>query len=274
VIYTSRLTFITPAFLAGSNQNTPELRAASIRGQLRWWFRVLGGTREQEAQTFGGIHGESIASKVVVRVHAVAAQVAPSLTFNPMSDFGYIYYFAEVSGKKEGIHRTLQGSYFAPGTQFTLSVTERRPLGPRERALVDSAAQCLARLGCLGLRASRGCGAMTEEPVLERAMFAAWTRSLPKDFIVRCASDRVYKDWKSCQESLSAFLREFRKAGHLSSKTASALGYSNGRERESSALRLRPVLVKEGYLPVVMYTDAACAQNSLAALVSRMNDRV
>ncbi|MCL2104631.1 MAG: type III-B CRISPR module RAMP protein Cmr1 [Kiritimatiellaeota bacterium] len=44
ILYTNRLSFITPTFLAGANQNTPEIRASSIRGQLRWWFRVLGGT--------------------------------------------------------------------------------------------------------------------------------------------------------------------------------------------------------------------------------------
>jgi len=272
--YKSRLTFITPAFLAGANQNTPEIRAASIRGQLRWWFRVLGGTLDQENQTFGNVHGGTVTSKVVVRVSEVLAKVEPSLSFSPMSDFGYIYYFAEASGKKEGIHRTMQGSYFAPGTQFTLTVLERAPLGQRERTLVSNAAQCLTRLGCLGLRSSRGCGAMTEEPLQDRADFAMWTRTLPRDIIIRCASDRVYKDWKSCQESLGGFLREFRKNHRLSGKTQSALGFSDGRARESSAMRLRPVQVKEGYIPVVIYTDAACTQSSLAALVSNLNFRV
>jgi CRISPR type III-B/RAMP module RAMP protein Cmr1 len=274
-LHTSRLTFITPAFLAGANQNTPEIRAASIRGQLRWWFRVLGGTPDQERQAFGGVHGDApCTSKVVVRVSAVAPKVASSLSFSPMSDFGYLYYFAEASGKKEGIHRTLQGSYFAPGTQFTLTVTERMPLGPRERLLVGNAVQCLIRLGCLGLRSSRGCGAMAEEPPQDREDFADWTRTLPRDIIVRCATDSVYRDWKSCQEALGGFLREFRKSNRLTGKAPSALGFSDGKARESSALRLRPVQVTEGYIPVVLYTDAACAQPSVAALVSSLKFRV
>ncbi|MCL2103901.1 MAG: hypothetical protein FWH21_02410, partial [Kiritimatiellaeota bacterium] len=55
-----------------------------------------------------------------------------------------------------------------------------------------------------------------------------------------------------------------------SGKEQSALGYSNGKDRESSALHLRPVQLQEGFLPVVMYTDAACSQRSLADLFSRV----
>ena len=268
ILYTNRLTFITPAFLAGANQNTPEIRASSIRGQLRWWFRVLGGTPEQETQTFGGVGATPAISKVAVRVSDAVPVAGPSLTFSPMSDFGYIYYFAEASGKKEGIHRTLGGSYFAPGTQFTLTISATRPLPPREQSLVMSATKCLVRLGCLGLRASRGCGAMTEEPLLSRAEFAFWAKTLPKGIIIRYMSDRSYKDWKSCQEAMGGFLRDFRKSNRLSGKEQSALGYSSGKERESSALHLRPVQLQEGLLPIVMYTDAACSQRSLAGLVS------
>lgn len=35
---------ITPMFLAGANQNKPELRVASLRGELRWWLRALLGS--------------------------------------------------------------------------------------------------------------------------------------------------------------------------------------------------------------------------------------
>ena len=45
---------ITPCFCAGADQTTAEIRAPSIRGELRWWFRVLGGTPEQERAVFGG----------------------------------------------------------------------------------------------------------------------------------------------------------------------------------------------------------------------------
>src|SRR5690625_3625627 len=50
-----RLRLYTPLFSYGANQQVPEIRAASIRGVLHWWFRALGGTFEQEREIFGGI---------------------------------------------------------------------------------------------------------------------------------------------------------------------------------------------------------------------------
>lgn len=63
--------FLTPGFPHGAYQalsnNIPELRAASIRGQLRWWWRTLGYGSGDEV--FGSIAGNNgIASKVQVRL--------------------------------------------------------------------------------------------------------------------------------------------------------------------------------------------------------------
>ncbi|HEM55787.1 MAG TPA: type III-B CRISPR module RAMP protein Cmr1, partial [Thermodesulfobium narugense] len=43
---------ITPLFMGGANQQT-ELRTQSINGILRWWFRVLGGSFDDEKRLFG-----------------------------------------------------------------------------------------------------------------------------------------------------------------------------------------------------------------------------
>ncbi|MDK2982628.1 MAG: CRISPR-associated protein Cmr1 [Thermococcaceae archaeon] len=34
---------ITPIFMRGANQNRAEIRAPSIKGVMRWWFRALAG---------------------------------------------------------------------------------------------------------------------------------------------------------------------------------------------------------------------------------------
>lgn len=67
---------VTPMILGGANQKEAELRAPSIRGQLRHWFRVLGGSSNDEKKIFGGISGSSSSdnsnegrsSSLVVRV--------------------------------------------------------------------------------------------------------------------------------------------------------------------------------------------------------------
>lgn len=260
------LTFITPAFLSGADQNEPEIRAASFRGELRWWFRVLGGTLKQETAVFGGVHGKACASAVVVRTKLLEKKVDKTITFSPTSDKGYVYFFADKSGNDKGIHRTAQGHYFAEGTTFSFKVLLRRELAEEENALFRKALSAFLRLGSVGLRATRGCGAFLAGEPLTRGEFAAACGELPGSMLVKMlpVAGELPTRGVACQEMLSGFLRGLRRDTHCSGKHKSAFGYSDGRSRESSALRLRPVRVKEGFLPVVVYTDAACAQPSRA----------
>jgi len=65
---TLELTITTPCFLSGSDQTKPDWRAASIRGQLRWWFRAIAGgmfgkdlatTKRAEETVFGSTEQKS-----------------------------------------------------------------------------------------------------------------------------------------------------------------------------------------------------------------------
>lgn len=63
--------FLTPCFCGGADPARAELRAPSIRGRLRWWFRALGGSREDEEKVFGSVGGGRTspgASSLAVRV--------------------------------------------------------------------------------------------------------------------------------------------------------------------------------------------------------------
>lgn len=265
---THTLAFITPAFLCGANQTRAELRAPSIRGEMRWWYRVLGAEADEEREVFGGVHGDPAASKVVVRVKQVTPlhEDLPGACLAPMSDLGYLYYFANASNKEKGNTRgprVGRGAFFSPGTRFEIAIFERRALNPQCRARLTLAIQAFIRLGALGLRSTRGCGAMVAlDAIQSRAEFAAWSRGLPH-VSIGLTCDRVFPNWNTCQEELGRFLKQFRQDRHLSGKTdRSAVGFSDHRERESSALRLRPVSAPEGFLPVVYYTDRACSQTS------------
>src|SRR5438067_1221906 len=77
---TFHLELITPCFCGGAEpEKQAEIRAPSIRGQLRWWFRTLGGfkslaqnktVQEQEAMIFGSTAGdEARAGKLILRVN-------------------------------------------------------------------------------------------------------------------------------------------------------------------------------------------------------------
>lgn len=70
---TIKLRTVSPLFLNGADKNQPELRAASVRGQLRYWFRAIWGSRvsdlnkiwERESAIFGN---NEVGSRVAVRI--------------------------------------------------------------------------------------------------------------------------------------------------------------------------------------------------------------
>ncbi len=84
--------FLTPALLAGADQQTAEMRIPSIRGALRWWTRLIYGP-ETENRIFGSVKGEqAAASQVVMRlvnssVNRVSRHNAQSLTQNNFDYF-------------------------------------------------------------------------------------------------------------------------------------------------------------------------------------------
>ena len=249
------LTFTTPAFLSGADQNVPEIRAPSIRGALRWWFRVLGGSREDEAALFGTVHGRVCASAVVVRVEDV------KITDNTMnlSLLPYISFFAGDRKKAR--------QYIGAGSTFTLRIAARRAVAPALWARLEEAVEAFCRLGTLGLRATRGFGMVAEASPPTAADFRAWAQPLGARGILLWESRAPAGD---AHQTLGEALRELRRSdrARLGGGRESALGYSLGKRRHASALRLCPVRTADAaILPVLLYTDnAASAASCLEAV--------
>lgn len=146
-----KMTFITPLFSRGALE-TPEIRPPSIRGQLHWWFRALGGAYEDEKAVFGGVHKGACASKVVVRVSGVAGTIAESRTL-PHKHGG-------MASPKPA---------FAPGTSCEMHVLTR--LGgfavERHQTFFERSLEAWLLLGTLGLRATRAAGSFVWAPLTE-----------------------------------------------------------------------------------------------------------
>ncbi len=139
---------LTPLFNRGAYQDTPELRVPSIRGMVRWWFRTLAGTADEEKEAFGGMKnfgrqlaGEVTASSLVFRVSQLRAQRANP---NPLT----------LPHKQDG--QASPQAAFAPGATFTLEVFTRfGNLSPELERKVENALEVWLLLGALGLRANR-----------------------------------------------------------------------------------------------------------------------
>lgn len=174
---------LTPAIAGGAQpKQKAEIRPASIRGQLRWWFRVLGGfqaqtgnVRAREAEVFGSIEdGDPKASKLVVRVcNAPPSSVAKTmqeLDAAPFSDKGYLLWPLQETrtAGKANARATI-----AAGSKFELQILWKG--APSLWRDIEALISVFANLGSLGFRGRRAMGALASTtvpplPTLEMAL--------------------------------------------------------------------------------------------------------
>ncbi|MGH9362618.1 MAG: type III-B CRISPR module RAMP protein Cmr1 [Thermoanaerobaculia bacterium] len=192
--------FVTPCFLGGVHQQA-EWRAASVRGQLRWWFRaVAGGACRGDLERVKRLETEVFGSTDASSPLQVRALGAPALLpiqsqpgwGRPLSDRA----LAEVWGLRPGTpewneamgrlamqwpvnpllylgygclkpvgggHWQLERSCIAPGATATLQLAWRRSSGVTALALWNDALWCWFNLGGIGTRSRRGFGALREQ---------------------------------------------------------------------------------------------------------------
>ena len=277
----ARLTFITPAFCAGADPAKAEVRAPAIRGQLRWWFRVLGGTPDQEKELFGGVHNGTQASKVTVRVRDLDARTADGARElpKPNTPVYYLSHFARVSGNKE---RYNKDAWFNIDTAFTVDAFSRRSMNTDEERAFREAWETFLLLGSLGLRQTRGFGAFSpqelpsETQVIDRLRalkakgIRSWYLTPPNSREVGTVSD-----WQACLMLLEATLAHLRQHGFSAQNNSTPLG--NAKPRQASGLHLRPIRVKgDKWMPVLFYVSKVvddpsigCARDLLKLLDSR-----
>ncbi len=157
---------LTPMFLSGVDQTTCELRAPSLRGVLRYWYRALLGGRgitalpdlhRLETVVFGDTKR---GSPLRVRIAGPTFQphelprIDDHADYQRKSPMGYLW-FSTTLGDNDR-------RYIPAGTVFrvTLSAPGRDPEGQRRAALLEAvdAFWLTAHLGALGSRARRGAG--------------------------------------------------------------------------------------------------------------------
>ncbi len=148
---------ITPMFIAGAEQGKAELRAASIKGLLRFWWRALqAGTKidelkREENKIFGSSDEGIGASKFSIRVTQPDKQSLPDFkkeTKGMADPVGYLFYSTFMQKDKKR-------PYFPDGSKFKIILSSRE-----DQYLKIAAASLwiLVYLGGLGTRYRRGAG--------------------------------------------------------------------------------------------------------------------
>ena len=162
------LEVVSPLFLAGADQGEAELRTASIRGVLRFWFRAMMGGLTQgdwtkvaslEAAVFGNTER---ASRVRIRVVPTSLRVVkpdgPPVNLRP----GFLYLgFSFYRWDRHQRGYRLLRAYFEPGSAFRLDFSLRPgPDGELLERVLWGTLWLWTHMGGLGARSRRGFGAV------------------------------------------------------------------------------------------------------------------
>jgi len=241
--------FLTPALLAGAYPKSEpqgqraiaELRASSIRGQLRWWFRFLGGNRDEEERIFGSAREQNIASSGF----CIRLVNPPPPVCNPQT------------AKQLGLHSGRIVDYLAfnlrnredarsvlpHGKAFQILFINRR-LEPRDWKQLNELALLFFQLGSLGTRSRRGFGALDLAADKDKTDFE---RALPEHVGFR--SFRIpspTSDWARFLQQAGNWLKEKRAATARGNRN-SIWGTAGRGSRIASAILLRPIISNDGW---------------------------
>jgi CRISPR type III-B/RAMP module RAMP protein Cmr1 len=208
---TYNITFLTPCFCAGADQSRAEIRPTAIRGQLRWWFRALGGfkslatmkLRDQEKLVFGAMAGDTgTASPLIVRTSQISASTAKKNGASPEAQVGAStgYFLFPL--------RTKEREVFLEKGTFSLQIQWRgdaKLWGDIQKLL-----SVFINIGSLGFRSRRGYGSFFCEnlefdfqktlSVFKNCNDAILVTALPETTNAAQALDALakwYKSWRS-----------------------------------------------------------------------------
>lgn len=157
---------ITPMFISGANQQQAELRAPSIKGALRFWWRAMRADLAQQSlrelrEREGEIFGDTLRRAGVILQTEYSKQNYKNYAKSSWTDFnsrnikdedkglGYLLYSKTMMRPQEAAH-------FSPGFPFVVTM-----LSNEKKYLIEAvkAFWLFTFLGGIGTRSRRGAGA-------------------------------------------------------------------------------------------------------------------
>ncbi len=250
--------FLTPAFVhgvyQGRSENTPELRAPSVRGQLRWWWRSLGFGLGNEL--FGSASGRSgTASRVQVRL------IAPP---HPAIATGVQL----LAHKNQGGKNALK-----PETDlYTVELRSvREPFTGEQTENLKTILRSWLLMGAVGQRAGRCCGSVWPEnsvPVSPNEYLCEARQLLHGSKVKVALLDQIFPTEEATRKMAGRFLKH----DHRSAIPGRVFGSAG--PRKSSSLKLRTVHFDEGYRIAALWCPKGPEDNSsnLIAALRKMSE--
>jgi CRISPR-associated protein Cmr1 len=172
------LRVVTPMFLGGASPaGTAELRAPSIKGALRCWYRALDRDfRENEAKIFGGTGKNEGQSCFILRVTDLKIKTGKArdekwhgkktayLGYGPINrdKTGKTYTDKHGQEKEEQKSMTLR-PYIASGSTFSLSLLFTPRTDTKYKEWVKKSLWAMVMMGGLGSRSRKGFGSVVAD---------------------------------------------------------------------------------------------------------------
>lgn len=252
---------ITPIYGGGIQATVPDvlmpIRATAIRGQLRFWWRLLArqkwnlkekNLREAEFRLWGGIGEEAAASLVFLRVLDVLnvkqisyfkgsldsslpsdKKVRSKSKSDDLKPYAYVLFPMDSEEKRE---KTL---LIKEGLTWTLQWRLSEKANETDRQQVLETLRWWVNFGGIGARTRRGCGAFvvkdSSNPVFNQPLSVDEVMQAGCKLVLRSSTNHALVAWKEAVQRL----RDFRQGvgvgrNHPSSDTTKPAGRSRWSE--------------------------------------------
>ncbi len=159
----------TPLFMSGSDIEKAELRAPSIKGVLRFWFRATACSndftevKKAEQCLFGST--DTGQGKFLIRVNSNNLKTCKRGEHWKQAGSAYLGYgVINWDGKARKVLTT--SSYISPGTVFTVELIFRPSASLEDLESIKRSLIALGLFGGLGARSRRGFGSVSLESLL------------------------------------------------------------------------------------------------------------
>ena len=155
------LKVVSPLFMYGSDQNEPEIRVASMKGMLRYWYRAIAlgrlktweAVREEENRIFGSAEGGQARFLLKIDFQGKEPFIKAQLDKEACQQGLFYMGYGPISYNKNK-------PFIKEATLFDLVILFKPDLSPEDVFAVELALQGLCYFGGVGSRSRRGFGSL------------------------------------------------------------------------------------------------------------------
>ncbi len=256
---------VTPLFLTGADGKTPELRAPSIKGMMRFWWRAMNGhlsieeLRKKEGELFGSSDEKIGRSKFAFKI--LCSSNLKTDLYEPVPT------------------KTFTAQAFVPELQFTLLLTANSNF--KEYEIICNVLKVSLLLGGFGKRSRRGFGSIKIVNINDSDFSFDYSPSsicnllntvVSDGFEVNAGNSKIKRKAKAhvdanypyideieigdACKNYHILLKEIGKASH-NAEPCDYTGFAGKNKRLASPIYVSIVQDDDGYKPIITTLNAA-----------------